>query len=91
MVSIVEADKLKRLEEYVSVLGKRGAEEESHGDYSSAIPTYLKLVDVLLVMAEESHGHAYWVRCTNSAENYQRKIKSLIAQAALKQERTETQ
>lgn len=87
----VESSKLKKLEEYVSVLGKKGAEEESHGDYSSAIPTYLKLVDVLLVMAEEAPGHPYWVRCTISAENYQKKIKSLIAQAALKQERAEAQ
>lgn len=91
MWSRLEPAKLKKLEEYLSVLGKKGAEEESHGDYSSAIPTYLKLVDVLLVMAEESPGYTYWLRCTTSAQNYQKKIKSLIAQAALKREQAETQ
>ena len=87
----MEPAKLKKIEEYLSVLGKKGAEEESARDYSNAIPTYLKLVDVLLVMAEESPGYAYWVRCTTSAQSYQKKIKSLIAQASLKQQRAETQ
>ena len=44
-----------------------------------AIGTYLKLVDVLLVMADATPNYPYWVKCTTSAETYQKKIKTLIA------------
>jgi hypothetical protein len=82
----VEAAKFKKLEEYVSTLGKKGSEEEKSGDYAGAIPTYLKLVDVLLIMADASPSYPDWVKCTTSAENYQKKIRQLIAQASLQRE-----
>ena len=83
----MEAAKLKRLEEYTAFLTKKASEEEGAGEYAEAIPTYLKLVDVLLVMSEASPNHSYWVKCTTNAETYQRKIKSLIAQASLQDEK----
>lgn len=86
----MDAAKFKKLQEYVSFLSKKGAEEEKNCDYAEAIPTYLKLVDVLIVMADAAPNHPIWVKCTDDAENYQKKIKSLIALAALKQEENAT-
>ncbi len=85
----MDAEKFKKLEDYVSTLGTKGAEEERNSEYAEAISTYLKLVDVLLVMADATPSYPYWVKCTTSAENYQKKIKSLIALAALKEEKAE--
>jgi hypothetical protein len=82
----VEAAKFKKLEEYASTLGKKGGEEEKSGDFAGAIPTYLKLVDVLLILADASPSYAYWVKCTTNAENYQKKIRQLIAKASLQME-----
>ncbi len=90
-VTSMDAAKFKKLEDYVSTLGKRGAEEEKNGEYAEAIPTYLKLVDALIIMADAAPSYPSWVKCTTSAENYQKKIKSLIALAAVKQEKSEAQ
>lgn len=82
----MEASKFKKLEEYASFLGKKGAEEEKNGEYTEAIPTYLKLVDVLLVMSEVSPSYPLWVKCTTNAESYQKKIRIMIAQASRQNE-----
>lgn len=83
----MDSAQLRKLEEYISYLLKKGVDEEKDEDYVEAIPTYLKLVDVLLVMADNAPNHPYWVKCTTSAEVHQKKIKVLIAEAALKQEK----
>ena len=86
----MDAAKFKKLEEYASTLGKKGAEEEKNREYVEALQTYFKLVDVLLVMADATPSYPYWVKCTTSAETYQKKIKSLIALASLQQEKAQT-
>ena len=86
----MDAAKFKKLEEYALTLGRKGAEEEKSQEYVEAIATYLKLVDVLLVMADVTPNYSYWVKCTTSAETYQKKIKNLIALAPLKQEKAQT-
>jgi len=86
----MDAAKFKKLEEYASTLGRKGAEEEKNQEYVEAIGTYLKLVDVLIVMADATPNYPYWVKCTTSAETYQKKIKTLIALASLKQEKAQT-
>ena len=78
----MQAAKFKKLEEYSAFLGKKAADEEKNGEYTEAIPAYLKLVDVLLVMAEASPNYSYWVKCTTSAENYQKKVKLLLAKVS---------
>ncbi|MHB2037488.1 MAG: hypothetical protein ACYCPW_12220 [Nitrososphaerales archaeon] len=89
LVPIMDASKFKKLEEYASTLGKKGAEEEKNHEYVEAIQTYLKLVDVLLVMADATPNYPYWVKCTTSAETYQKKIKTLIGLAVLAQEKAQ--
>jgi hypothetical protein len=70
---------------YVQYLEQKGNGEEKAGSYVEAIATYLKLVDVLLVYAEAVPTYPEWVKCTASASNYQKKVRSLIALASLKQ------
>jgi len=74
---------------YVQYLEQKGAAEEKSGGYVEAIATYLKLVDVLLVLADAVPSYPDWVKCTTSASNYQKKVKSLIALASLKQKQEE--
>jgi hypothetical protein len=87
-VTLSPAD-LKKMEGYVQYLEQKGNGEEKAGSYIDAIATYLKLVDVLLVFAEAVPTYPEWVKCTTSASNYQKKIKSLIALASLKQKQEE--
>ena len=77
------------MEGYVQYLEQKGNGEEKATNYVEAIATYLKLVDVLLVFSEAVPSYPQWVKCTTSASNYQKKIKSLIALASLKQKQEE--
>jgi len=74
---------------YVKYLEEKGNAEEKSESYIDAIATYLKLVDVLLVYAEAVPTHPEWVKCTNMATNYQKKVKQLISLASLKQRQGE--
>jgi hypothetical protein len=80
---------LKKMEGYVQYLEQKGNGEEKAGNYIEAIATYLKLVDVLLVFADAVPSYPQWVKCTTSASDYQKKIKSLIALASLRQKQEE--
>lgn len=82
----MDLTKFEKLEEYTSILGKKALDEEKNAEIEEAISTYLKLVDVLLVMAEVSPSYPCWVKCTTSAENYQKKIRTLITRVSLKKE-----
>ena len=84
---MLDATKYKRLDEYASFLRDKGASEEKNKEYSEAIPTFLKLVDVLLMMADSTPSYPQWVRCTTEAESQQKKIRSLIALASLEREK----
>ncbi len=74
---------------YIEYLEQKGGGEEKSGSCVEAIATYLKLVDVLLVFAEAVPTYPEWVKCTTKASGYQKKIKSLIATASLKQKQME--
>lgn len=87
----MEAAKFRKLEEYAAFLGKKAGDEEREGAYAEAVPTYLKLVDVLLVMSDASPNYSYWVKCTTNAETYQKKIKSLLAKISKENNTTQAQ
>jgi hypothetical protein len=73
----------------VGYLEQKGMSEEKAQNFVDAIATYLKLVDVLLVYAQSAPTYPEWAKCTTKASNCQKKIKSLIAAASLKQKRDE--
>jgi len=77
------------MEDYVAYLARKGGEEEKSREFVEAIATHLKLVDILLVMAEVAPSYPLWVKCTSSAEAFQKKIKSLLALATLEKEKVE--
>jgi hypothetical protein len=87
----MNAADLAKLEGYVSHLERKAAEEDKDGDYVNEIATCLRLVDVLLVFAEGTPDYPKWLKCTNKATGYQKKIRSLIALASLKQKQEEQQ
>ena len=81
----MDAANFKKMEDYVSYLSQRGQDEEKSGAYVEAIPTYLKIVDILLVMADVAPNYPQWVKCTSNAEAFQKRIRSLIALASNQQ------
>jgi hypothetical protein len=87
--TILNPADLKKMYGYVQYLEQKGAGEEKAGSYIEAIGTFLKLVDVLLVLGDAVPTYPEWVKCTTSASNYQKKVKSLIALASLKQKQEE--
>jgi hypothetical protein len=87
----MNAAEIAKLEGYVSYLEKKAADEEKSTEYVEEIATYLKLVDVLLVLAEATQDYPKWLKCTKSAESHQKKIRSLISLASSKQKEEEIQ
>src|ERR1700730_5843273 len=87
----MNAANLVKIEGYVSHLEIKASEEDKNGEYVDEIATCLKLVDVLLVYAEATPDYPKWLKCTNKATEYQKKIRSLIALASLKQKQQEEQ
>lgn len=77
------------MEGYINYLEQKAQSEEKAEDYVEAIATYLKLVDVLLVYAEAVPAYPDWVKCTTKASGYQKKVKTLIAVASLRQKHTD--
>lgn len=83
----MDPSKYKKLSDYAALLTQQAEAEEKSKDYAYAIEKYLKTVDVLLVMSEAAPNYPSWVQCTTRADSIQKKIKTLIALASLKEER----
>ncbi len=75
---MLEPQKLRKLQEYVTILTDQGQSAESEGRNEDAVKAYIKLVDVLLLLARESEDHSTWSQYTKQAESYQNRVKSLI-------------
>lgn len=77
----MDAAKVKRLEEYSMVLERQAENFESRGDDNEAAKIYVKLVDVLLLLARETPDHPTWVKYSARAEAFQKKAKEAIAKS----------
>ena len=75
----MDAAKEKRLIEYAAYLEKQGQSEESQGRGNEAAKIYVKLVDVLLLLAREAKDHPTWQKYATKAEAYQKRAKQVIA------------
>ncbi|MHB8567989.1 MAG: hypothetical protein ACYC7D_14455 [Nitrososphaerales archaeon] len=75
---MLEPQKLRKLQEYAGILADQGQGAESEGRNDDAVKAYIKLVDVLLLLARESEEHTTWNQYTKQAESYQIRVKSLM-------------
>ncbi len=73
----MDAAKIKKLQEYANFLVKQAESKELHGNTSEAARDYVKLVDVLLLLANEAKDQAGWQQIIARVEYYQKKVKSL--------------
>lgn len=74
----MDPDKNKKLQQYATILTDQAKEAEQAGKSDEAIKHYLKLVDVLLVLASEAPDQNTWRQYIRQAEAYQTRIRSLV-------------
>lgn len=78
----MDPERSKKLEQlgitYLSLAEKFEKEKE----YSLAIEKYLKVVDILLLLADSSADYPRWLKLTDKASSYQKKVKILISLAS---------
>jgi hypothetical protein len=75
----MDAAKIKKLQDYASFLVKQAESKESQGNTAEAARDYVKLVDILLLLANEAKDHPTWQQMITKVEYYQKKVKALGA------------
>ena len=73
----MDASKVKKLQDYASFLVKQAESKELHGNSADAARDYVKLVDILLLLANEAKDQASWQQIIERVEFYQKKVKAL--------------
>jgi hypothetical protein len=73
----MDSAKLKKLQDYSVVLTEQAESKEASGNTSEAIKDYVKLVDVLLLLANEAKDHPSWQQLIGRAEYYQKKARAM--------------
>lgn len=74
----MDSAKLKKLQEYSAFLIQQAESKEATGNKSEAVKDYVKLVDVLLLLANETKDHPGWQQLIGRAEYYQKKARSMV-------------
>ena len=74
----MDAAKLKKLQDYSVILTQQAESKEAQGNKNDAVKDYVKLVDVLLLLANESKDHPTWQQLVNRAEYYQKKVRTMV-------------
>lgn len=74
----MDAAKLKKLQDYSVILTQQAESKEAQGNKNEAVKDYVKLVDVLLLLANESKDHPSWQQLVNRAEYYQKKVRTMV-------------
>jgi hypothetical protein len=85
----VEPSKAKKLLGYAKLLAKEGESAEKNGLEEEAIPKYIKVVDILLLLAESTENYEAWTDYTGKADFYQKRTKILIAKVSMKRDKEE--
>lgn len=73
----MDSAKVKKLQDYASFLAKQAESKEIQGNGAEAARDYVKLVDILLLLANEAKDHPSWQQIVAKVEYYQKKIKTL--------------
>jgi hypothetical protein len=74
----MDSAKLKKLQDYSVVLTQQAESKEAQGNKNEAVKDYVKLVDVLLILANEAKDHPTWQQLVNRAEFYQKKARTMV-------------
>lgn len=77
----MDAAKARKLEEYAAILEKQAQSAEASGSANEAANLYVKLIDILLLLARESQDHPTWLKYSSRAEALQKKTKEILASA----------
>jgi hypothetical protein len=80
---------MKKLLDYAKLLAKEGESLEKESNEEEAIPKYIKVVDILLLLAEAAPTYPEWTYYIQKAEFYQKRAKILLAGVSMKNEVTE--
>jgi hypothetical protein len=80
----MDSVRYRKLLDYASLLEKQGNKFESEGEEAEAISRYIKMVDVLLLLAEVAPDYPSWQKFTGKAESYQKRSRILISKASAK-------
>ena len=85
----MEASKMAKLLDYAKLLAKQGETSEKNGEDEDAIPKYIKVVDILLLLAESAPTYPDWTNYVGKAEFYQKRTKILLAKVSMKKDQKE--
>jgi hypothetical protein len=86
----MDSSKTTKLLNYAKILAREGEDLEKEGkEEEEAIPKYIKVVDILLLLAEAAPTYSDWTFYIEKAEFYQKRAKILLAKISLKREDTE--
>ena len=78
---MLDPQKTKKLQELAQTISGQAQSAEKEGSKEEAAKLYIKLVDILLLLARESGDNTKWSQYTRQAEAYQARVKSLIGSA----------
>lgn len=80
---------MSKLLVYAKLLAKEGEGFEKSGEEEETIPKYIKVVDILLILAEAAPTYPDWSYYISKAEFYQKRAKLLLARLSMKRENSE--
>ncbi len=79
----MDSPKMVKLLDYAKLLAKEGEGFERGGDYEEALPKYIKVVDILLLLADAAPTYPDWTNYIGKAEFYQKRAKMLITRISM--------
>lgn len=82
----MDSSKMSKLLDYAKLLAKEGESLEKDGEEEEAVPKYIKVVDILLILADAAPTYPAWTDYINKAEFYQKRTKILLAKISMKRD-----
>jgi hypothetical protein len=74
----MDSARLKKLQDYSVILTQQAESKEAAGNKNEAAKDYVKLVDVLLLLANDAKDHPSWQQLITRAESYQKKVRTMV-------------
>ncbi len=80
---------MSKLLDYAKLVAREGETLEKEKEDEDAALKYIKVVDILLLLADAAPTYPDWTYYIEKAEFYQKKAKQLIVGASIKAEKLE--